>query len=195
MTSTPRSLAEESLNESWVELNLASGECTHARSTPVPFGGSILNGNMEKLLWEAQRESNRSSAVASGKSSHGNSPKSPHSPVSEPPSNPHELLIINREDLLGKGGQAVTDWIWEWSSRPDQRPPKKWAFKHPQRTGLSLRHTKVAKRGLFSTEVISVLVFTNMLSLLLGAGIGLFIGCRLGNTISGTATDVLKCQK
>ncbi|XP_076308620.1 BCL2/adenovirus E1B 19 kDa protein-interacting protein 3-like [Tachypleus tridentatus] len=104
--------------ESWVELNLASGECTHARSTPVPFGGSILNGNMENLLWEAQRESNRSSAVASGKSSHGNSPKSPHSPVSEQPSNPHELLIINREDLLGKGGQAVTDWIWEWSSRP-----------------------------------------------------------------------------
>ncbi|XP_013786304.1 BCL2/adenovirus E1B 19 kDa protein-interacting protein 3-like [Limulus polyphemus] len=179
----------ESLPESWGEFNMASRESTRACTTPVLLGGSGINGNIEKMLWEAQRESNQSSAIASRKSSHGNSPKSPHSPVIEPSHTPNELLIINKEDLLVGRRQVATDWIWDWSSRPDQLPPKEWKFKHPQRAGLSLRHSKVVKHGLFSTEVLSILVLTNLLSLILGAGIGLFIGRRLGTSISAIGTD------
>ncbi|XP_076372390.1 BCL2/adenovirus E1B 19 kDa protein-interacting protein 3-like [Tachypleus tridentatus] len=178
----------ESLPESWGELNMASRESTRTCTTPVLLGGSTINGNIEKMLWEAQRESNQSSAIASRKSSHGSSPKSPCSPVSEPPHTPNELFFINKEDLFGKK-QVVTDWIWDWSSRPDQLPPKEWKFKHPQRAGLSLRHSKVVKHGLFSTEVLSILVLTNLLSLILGAGIGLFFGRRLGTSISAIGKD------
>ena len=112
-----------------------------------------------------------------------------------------------------------TDWIYEWSSRPDQAPPKyenlilyfliprkivrqidlfiiscvtrnlsifpffffflhfrDWKFKHPQgmnkRKSYSIRTTKVGKIGLFSKEVLYTLVITNILSVLVGAGLG-----------------------
>ncbi|KAF3424079.1 hypothetical protein E2986_07026 [Frieseomelitta varia] len=69
-----------------------------------------------------------------------------------------------------------TDWIYEWSSRPDQMPPKDWRFKHPQglnkRKSYSIRTTKVGKIGLFSKEVLYTLFITNILSVLVGAGLG-----------------------
>nr|CAD7616729.1 unnamed protein product [Timema genevievae] len=65
-----------------------------------------------------------------------------------------------------------TDWIWDWSSRPDQAPPKDWKFKHPKRKTYSIRHAKVGKNSLFSKEVLYTLFLTNFISLLLGTGVG-----------------------
>lgn len=53
-----------------------------------------------------------------------------------------------------------------------------WKFEHPKQgvrrlqQGYSMRLTRVGKNSLFSREVLYSLVLTNVLSLLLGAGIG-----------------------
>lgn len=53
--------------------------------------------SMEKLLWEAQKESNHSSAVGSGRNSHSISPKSAQSPLFPLESiSPVESLLLNK---------------------------------------------------------------------------------------------------
>jgi len=49
-----------------------------------------------------------------------------------------------------------------------------WKFEHPQRRapGYSMRLTRVGKNSLFSREVLYSLLLTNVLSLILGAGVG-----------------------
>lgn len=51
-----------------------------------------------------------------------------------------------------------------------------WKFKHPQgvnkKKSYSIRTTKVGKVGLFSKEVLYTLFITNILSVLVGAGLG-----------------------
>lgn len=175
MTSTPRSIADEIINESWVELG-HSEENSHARNTPVAVG-AIYQTYMEKLLLEAQRESGHASVVESDGSSHRDSPRSSHSPIVDIGLG-KDSSHLNKEI---KDKQIITDWIWDWSSRPDQQPPKQWKFKHPQRSALSLRHSKIVKQGLFSKEVLSIFFLTNLLSLIIGAGLGLYVGKRFSN--------------
>ncbi|CAK1547911.1 unnamed protein product [Leptosia nina] len=99
--------------ESWVELN--SGGLSGAENEYI------------RLLREAQRESRDSSVRHSRASSMKGSPKSPPNSPNLEPSTEDELkgVYINcwRDDS--------NDWVWEWSSRPDQMPPKDWRFKHP----------------------------------------------------------------
>ncbi|KAL1122440.1 hypothetical protein AAG570_002771 [Ranatra chinensis] len=143
------------------------------RTTPLPFG---CGEEYLRLLREAQRDSNQSSARVSLASSNRASPKSP-------PNSPNTELSLE-EDLKGvyinynnKEGELVcddqtTDWIWEWSSRPDQIPPKDWKFRHPRKKMLSIRTAKVGKVGLFSREMMYTILLTNVLSLILGTGVG-----------------------
>lgn len=147
-----------------------------------------------RLLREAQRESKESSRVASLTSSRKNSPRG--SPKS-PPNSPNTELAATEEDLrnvyinyVNKDGDIVkdTDWVWDWSSRPDQQPPKDWKFEHPNQTqeernkpihaGYSIRQVRVGKNSLFSREFIYSILLTNVLSLLLGAGIGAWLQKR-----------------
>ncbi|BES99125.1 BNIP3 [Nesidiocoris tenuis] len=189
MTTTPISITEESLGgkgpieipfdsdklvQSWVELGPTPG-----RSTPLPFAPAE---EYLRLLREAQRESNQSSARHSLASSRKGSPKSP-------PNSPNTELSID-EDLKGvyinynnKDGEWVgvennTDWIWDWSSRPDQFPPKDWKFRHPNRKMLSMRTAKVGKVALFSREMMYTILITNVLSLLIGTGVGIWLSRR-----------------
>lgn len=58
--------------DSWVDLNVTgdsrgSGEGSQKRLTPI--SSYINSGKLEKLLWEAQRESCHSSLIGSGISS------------------------------------------------------------------------------------------------------------------------------
>ncbi|PRD37323.1 UNVERIFIED_CONTAM: BCL2/adenovirus E1B interacting protein 3 [Trichonephila clavipes] len=153
------------VRDSWVDLN-ATGEInlgsdgSQKRSTPI--SSLISSGKLEKLLWEAQRESCQSSLVDSGKSSHRESPKSPRSPIVED-ATLDELLPSQCES--GQRRHGSTDWIWEWSSKPDQRPPKEWKLQHPRST-LSLRNSRAAKSGLFSSEMLTILIVTNLLSIM-----------------------------
>lgn len=114
---------------------------------------------MEKILLDAQHESGRSSS----KSSHCDSPPRSQTPqdtnrasetdahsVGEKNSAQSEEDYMERrrevESLLKKN----SDWIWDWSSRPENVPPAKefLLFKHPKRTTtLSMRNTSVMKKG------------------------------------------------
>jgi len=187
MNASPPKSAEDLLGESWIELgNNSSGPRTPERVTPLPFqsGEEYL-----RLLREAQRESNQSSRVVSLASSRRDTP---HDSPKSPPNSPNTELC-NEDELKGvyinywnKDGELVNpketgDWIWEWSSRPDQLPPKGWNFEHPKRPiGYSMRLARVGKNSLFSREVLYSLLITNVLSLLLGAGFGLWLSKRNG---------------
>ncbi|XP_029176167.1 BCL2/adenovirus E1B 19 kDa protein-interacting protein 3-like isoform X2 [Nylanderia fulva] len=165
--------------ESWVEL--VADPPLAARITPTPFS---ITGEREylRLLREAQRDSTHSSARHSLASSRRDTPRdSPKSPPNSPNtelSTEDELKGVYINYNYNKEGELLeknTDWIYEWSSRPDQAPPKDWKFKHPlgsKRKTYSIRTAKVGKNGLFSKEVIYTLFFTNLLSLLIGTGLG-----------------------
>lgn len=161
------------------------------RTTPLPFASVE---EYIRLLREAQRESKESSRVASLTSSRKNSPRG--SPKS-PPNSPNTELAATEEDLrnvyinyVNKDGDIVkdTDWVWDWSSRPDQQPPKDWKFEHPKQSaqednkpihaGYSIRQVRFGKNSLFSREFLYSIVLTNVLSLLLGAGIGAWLQKR-----------------
>ncbi|XP_014673131.1 PREDICTED: BCL2/adenovirus E1B 19 kDa protein-interacting protein 3-like [Priapulus caudatus] len=172
------------LNESWVELDAAPGGMVRVSSIHDD------EGTMEKLLIEAQRESNQSSAIGSKSNSKGNSPRGVQTPASispkglQSPSSGSELAgdfnglssrIIN-EDL-----KANTDWIWDWSSRPEPMPPKEFKFRRPpQKAPLSIRNTKAMKTGF--TELIPLLIISNLMSLVLGAGIGWFFAKKMASS-------------
>ncbi|EGI67550.1 BCL2/adenovirus E1B 19 kDa protein-interacting protein 3 [Acromyrmex echinatior] len=100
-------------------------------------------------------------------------------------------LLSDRCCSEGELLEKNTDWIYEWSSRPDQAPPKDWKFKHPlgsKRKTYSIRTAKVGKNGLFSKEVIYTLFFTNLLSLLIGTGLGVLL-TRRGLMMSRVAIE------
>ncbi|PBC33620.1 BCL2/adenovirus E1B 19 kDa protein-interacting protein 3 isoform X1 [Apis cerana] len=201
MASTVKFTSDESLGESWVELNPVPD-----RITPLPFS----SGGEEylRLLREAQRDSLPSSARHSLASSRRGTPRdSPKSPPNSPNtelSTEDELKGVYINYCCNKESEFLeknTDWIYEWSSRPDQAPPKyenllflipqsDWKFKHPQgmnkRKSYSIRTTKVGKIGLFSKEVLYTLVITNILSVLVGAGLGVWLSRRGSITTSVT---------
>ncbi|KAA0189754.1 hypothetical protein HAZT_HAZT000035 [Hyalella azteca] len=205
-------------SSSAVPMTSASWAEQHDSVGPLGFG----NGEEYlRLLKEAQREgSNQSSALVSLSSSRRDSPRG--SPKSPPNSPNTELTADGRLEQLGtvyinyysKDSDAFvrvekntdTDWVWDWSSRPDQLPPKS-GFNSPfvifmvingtasaaagtsrktrpascarlpavgcnLRRGASLRRLKVGESALFSRGVLYTLFLTNVLSFLLGTGIG-----------------------
>ncbi|XP_023786122.1 BCL2/adenovirus E1B 19 kDa protein-interacting protein 3 [Cyanistes caeruleus] len=186
---------------SWVELHFSSssGSSVSAGSQEqVPASLSIHNGDMEKILLDAQHESGRSS---SRESSHCDSP-----PRSQTPQDSHRALEIeshssgeknsfqSEEDFLERRREVErllrknADWIWDWSSRPENIPPKEFLFKHPRRTAtLSMRNTSVMKKGgIFSAEFLKVFLPSLLLSHLLAIGLGIYIGRRLTTTASSS---------
>uniref|UniRef100_A0A8C9EZF1 BCL2 interacting protein 3 n=1 Tax=Pavo cristatus TaxID=9049 RepID=A0A8C9EZF1_PAVCR len=196
---------EENLQGSWVELHFSSngnGNGNSAAATSqeqVPASISIHNGDMEKILLDAQHESGRSS---SRESSHCDSP-----PRSQTPLDSHRALEIeshssgeknsfqSEEDFLERRKEVErllkknADWIWDWSSRPENIPPKEFLFKHPRRTAtLSMRNTSVMKKGgIFSAEFLKVFLPSLLLSHLLAIGLGIYIGRRLTTTASSSS--------
>ncbi|XP_028852856.1 BCL2 interacting protein 3 like a [Denticeps clupeoides] len=152
----------------------------------VPSSSSIHNGDMEKILLDAQHESSPSSSSC-------NSPPRPHSPdqdegqitfdVEMPSGRESEdegqSAEKDREDdiLMNKGA----DWVADWSSRPENVPPKEFHFRHPRRSGsLSMRKTGAMKKGgVFSADFLKVFIPSLLLSHILALGLGVYIGKRL----------------
>lgn len=181
MTTTPTKASEELLSDSWIEFS-NNGIRSPGRVTPLPFS---FGDEYLRLLREAQRESNQSSRVVSLTSSRRDTPKeSPKSPPNSPNLTEDELRGVYINYWNKDAGEHVnfqnTDWIWEWSSRPDQFPPKMgWNFQHPRRRpGYSMRLARVGKNSLFSREVLYSLLLTNFLSLIIGAGVGVWFSKR-----------------
>lgn len=166
MASSQRPEQEGDLNDSWVELqfqqNAAASSTEPTIETPQ---ASIYNGNLEKLLIEAQRESRTPSHANSKESSARGSPKSPHSPS--------EWASADWRTKQDPG----TDWIWDWSSGPEVQPQSDWngKFRHPgskpRRTPLSIRKSPVLKSGIFRLENLPTLLLTHACTFFLGAAV------------------------
>uniref|UniRef100_A0A3B1KG53 BCL2 interacting protein 3 like b n=1 Tax=Astyanax mexicanus TaxID=7994 RepID=A0A3B1KG53_ASTMX len=160
---------------SWVELEMNRSGLEH-----VPSSSSIHNGDMEKILLDAQHESSRSNSSC-------DSPPRPHSPqdegqisfdVDRGETQVTEVLEKMRDDdILMKD----SDWVADWSSRPENVPPKEFHFRHPRRSvTLSMRKTGVMKKGgIFSAEFLRVFIPSLLLSHILALGLGVYIGKRL----------------
>ncbi|XP_016100222.1 BCL2/adenovirus E1B 19 kDa protein-interacting protein 3-like [Sinocyclocheilus grahami] len=194
---------EPGLNGSWVELemnrNAASLSSSSASVPPpplaqvveeedgmvgglehVPSSSSIHNGDMEKILLDAQHESSRSNSSC-------DSPPRPHSPQDEGQiifdvdmrrdSQEEVMEKIRDDDILMKDSDRVADW----SSRPENIPPKEFHFRHPRRSvTLSMRKTGAMKKGgIFSSEFLKVFIPSLLLSHILVLGLGVYIGKRL----------------
>ncbi|XP_055486253.1 BCL2/adenovirus E1B 19 kDa protein-interacting protein 3-like [Leucoraja erinacea] len=73
------------------------------------------------------------------------------------------------------------EWIWYWSSRPENVPPKEFLFKHPKySSSLSVRKTGVMKkRGIFGSEFVVLFIPSLLITHLLMLGVGIYIGRRL----------------
>ncbi|XP_042194399.1 BCL2/adenovirus E1B 19 kDa protein-interacting protein 3 isoform X1 [Callorhinchus milii] len=160
---------EDSLNSSWVELHYIQCGLEH-----VPSSSSIHNGDMERILLDAQHEVERSGSQC-------NSPLLQMSPSLHPlPAEP-EIQSIgdrnstqvctpgtgNEEEMEGEGkwkrkpqsdeetqeknGETETlqnnaECMWYWSSRPENFPPKEFVFKHPKPpSSLGVNKTSVMK--------------------------------------------------
>ncbi|XP_072514761.1 BCL2 interacting protein 3 like b [Salminus brasiliensis] len=192
---------EPGLNGSWVELEMnrnsgGSQASSISLATPtlaqvveeddgiagglehVPSSSSIHNGDMEKILLDAQHESSRSNSSC-------DSPPRPHSPQDEGQisfdvdrGETQEVLEKMRDDdILMKD----SDWVADWSSRPENVPPKEFHFRHPRRSvTLSMRKTGAMKKGgIFSAEFLRVFIPSLLLSHILALGLGVYIGKRL----------------
>ncbi|XP_061887187.1 BCL2/adenovirus E1B 19 kDa protein-interacting protein 3 isoform X2 [Entelurus aequoreus] len=164
---------------SWVELEelIAAVSRSESLSGPQDSISSALQGELERILLEAQLECerNRDSPPQVVTPQTAGSPR--------PPSDPDSDCITIQEE----GDRRDTDWVWDWSSRPENMPPKDFVFQHPkQPSSLSVRKTEVMKRGIFSSDVLLILVPSLLASHLLTLGIGIYIGKRLASSTTST---------
>lgn len=166
---------DESVPDSWVEL-------------APPSRGSLASSVDAALMYDAQQEAQPSTKK--------NSPKSLASPNVEFSPNLDEVKIKLASDMLPPGQN--TDWIWDWSSRPEIVPPKQYqlARSNVSAVGSTLttppnspapgdrrvsegsfgsRHSKLMRTYLFRVDVILGIVVSNLVHFLLGACIGWFL--------------------
>jgi len=163
MSATQPMLQKDELQDSWVDIHYQNNGNGSPRKTEQPENvGMYTTLNIEKLLSDAQRESNNTSREASARGS----PKSLHSPT-------NELAIGIQEERQEVG----TDWIWDWSSGPERNPTGDMSFKfrHPamkKRHKYSMRNTAVLKsHSLFSLENLPTLLLTHACSFVFGAAV------------------------
>ncbi|MFT7817470.1 BCL2/adenovirus E1B 19 kDa protein-interacting protein 3-like isoform X2 [Arapaima gigas] len=165
------------LNGSWVELEMMRNNGGGAAAPPtgdeagnlehVPSSSSIHNGDMEKILLDAQHESSRSNSTC-------DSPPRPHSPQEEGQITFGVDTSSTKDNQEGHQGRERDDWVTHWSSRPENIPPKEFQFRHPRRPlTLSMRKSGAMKKGgIFSAEFLRVVVPSLLLSHILVLGLG-----------------------
>jgi len=154
----------------------------------VPFGGS---SDYMRMLREAQGETSchtscRTSCRVSPYMSHNLSPKSPPNSPQNERCDDHDLGLtdVYINNLTDKE-VAISDFIWDWSSRPNIVPPKQWRIQGGQSTKTSSNNdpSEAKKKSGYSTKMVFTFLLTNVLSLLIGAGVGIWIKRRIVKTV------------
>ncbi|XP_064788594.1 BCL2 interacting protein 4 isoform X1 [Oncorhynchus masou masou] len=181
---------EESLQGSWVELHYNTGSGSQVCQEQIST--TALDVDLEKLLLDAQHESSRSTSRGS---SQCDSPLRSQTPLllfrgsegnSSQSEEDNQERIQEVENLLKKNA----GWIWDWSSRPENNPPKcivprnyiqEFLLKHPRRSAsLSIRKTNVMKKGgVLSPDFLKLFLPSLFISHILAVGLGIYIGRRL----------------
>jgi hypothetical protein len=175
-TRTQRHPSERNLNndddscpESWVEL--------------APPSRGSLSSSVDVMLANDVDKTDKDSRM---------SPVSVRSPHVEMESSLEQVKFRLIKDMLPPGKNS--DWIWDWSSRPEVMPPKGLRFRPnagsvvttppnspiPEMPGASsFRHSKLIRSAFFRIEVLVGLVVSNLVTFVLGAAIGFCICKRL----------------
>ncbi|XP_059375613.1 BCL2/adenovirus E1B 19 kDa protein-interacting protein 3-like [Carassius carassius] len=168
-------IQEESLHDSWVELHFDS--CSE-HSEDVPALSDITD--LEKMLLEAQRESSSSSRT----SSHCSSPQRVQTPplISAVSFNTH---IISQGEVVAKSKQEAeaVARICEWSSRPENFPPKAFIIKRPKRNRMCSKNREKNDKEM-NTNLLKLLLPSLVLTHILMLGLGICIGRRLSTQCS-----------
>ncbi|KAM6956363.1 BCL2 interacting protein 4 [Aplochiton taeniatus] len=174
-------LSEECLQGSWIELHFNTGPSVSQHGSQEHIPTAILESDMEKMLLEAQHESGKSSSRGS---SHCDSPLRAQTPIllwrgleGNSLQSDEDLQERRREveNLMMKNA----DWIWDWSSRPENHPPKEFLLKHPKRSSLSIRNTSVMKKGgILSADFLKLFLPSLIISHILAVGLGIYLGRR-----------------
>lgn len=176
MSNSSLVLQKDDLNESWVDLHFknggnsdgsSSGQGSPKSENNIHQSGLYMPLNIEKLLQDAQRESNQNSREASARTS----PKAMHSPTGLP-----------TKESIG------TDWMWDWSSGPEINQSKeKFAVKLQNAARERPRYTSVRKTSIFSRENLTALVASHLSVFVLGAVVMFIVLKKTGNSIPLTS--------
>ena len=156
---------------SWVDL---SGEVMSSGTVSpiVPLGN---DSHFMRMLREAQGEtSSHTSCRVSPYMSH-NSPKSPPNSPNNGRSDGWQDYDLT--DVYINTNVAMSDFIWDWSSRPNIFPPKEWKLTNSNAATVK---AESVKRKVFSSsksknKFMYTVVITNIISLIIGAGIGVWL--------------------
>jgi len=159
---------------------LVSGGFVEVPPPHVPFGGSC---DYMRMLREAQGVT---STVTSTRTSCRVSPymSSHHSPKSPPnsPNNERSEYYGGDTDLSGvfintvrEPREELSEFIW--SSSPNIAPPKQWKLQGcvPAKSPVPPCAKEEKGKGLSTTKVVFTFLITNVISLIIGAGIGIWI--------------------
>jgi len=180
-------------SNSWVDLSKElSGSSS---SPPVPFGSE---SDYMRMLKEAQnvtscRTSARVSPITSAFMSQNSTRRNSSTPSPKsPPHSPREEIVdlAEYQEALGeiyinrlKEPEIImSDFMWDWSSRPNILPPKDWKIqlqsaKSPRG---SISYKPMPASYGYSKKVVFSMFLTNILSMLIGMGIGIWIFRKRG---------------